>query len=505
MTNNTTTNILLIDDQYAVLSQLISLINDDQYAIHSTSKVEEGIAMLDRINPQLIIVYVDAEHMHELAIINWVRKHQLPIAVIAVSNSPGPEVAASTVRAGATDFLKLPATPERVSNSIAQCLRRVDDETNSDTLDHPIFDESALGFIGAGKSMLAVSKLIISAAKSDASVFITGENGTGKEVCAQLIHELSQRNQHSIIPLNCAAIPKDLAESEVFGHVKGAFTGAHEDRKGAAGLADNGTMFLDEIGEMPLELQTKLLRFLQTGTFNKVGSGELQQVDARFICATNRDPAQQIKEGSFREDLFYRLNVIQIHLPPLRNRGEDILVFARNFLKQFAEEEGKQFEWISEETESLLLSYSWPGNVRELQNVIRSIVVLHDSDTVIPSMLPLSIIREKGGRRRRDREVGVSLDTELSSVSAATSATIEAIVSGENPTQHIMPLDEVISRAIDTAINHCSGNVVEASYHLQVSASTLYRKLKNKNREERALQKKKAIEATLVNDPCLNS
>ncbi|ARN73516.1 sigma-54-dependent transcriptional regulator [Oceanicoccus sagamiensis] len=507
MTEKALTNILLIDDQYAVLSQLISLIDDDNYAIHSTANVDEGIAMLDRIKPQLLVAYVDAEHMHELAIINWIRKHQLPIAVIAVSNSPGPEVAASAVRAGATDFLKLPATPERIANSIAQCLRRADDETNSDTLDHPIFDESALGFIGAGKSMLEVSKLIISAAKSDASVFITGENGTGKEVCAQLIHELSQRNQHTIVPLNCAAIPKDLVESEVFGHVKGAFTGAHDDRVGAAGLADKGTMFLDEIGEMPLELQTKLLRFLQTGTFNRVGSGELQQVNARFICATNRDPAQQIKQGSFREDLFYRLNVIQIHLPPLRNRGDDILVFARNFLKQFAKEEGKDFEWISEETESLLLSYSWPGNVRELQNVMRSIVVLHDSDTVIPSMLPLSIIREKGGRRRRDdRETQQSTESELTAVTETASAAIGAIIKGEDPSRHIVPLDEVIARAIDTAISHCSGNVVEASYHLQVSASTLYRKLKNKSKAEKAsAEQTPSLEVAMVNDPCLQS
>ncbi|WP_101760117.1 sigma-54 dependent transcriptional regulator [Oceanicoccus sp. KOV_DT_Chl] len=479
-----TNTILLVDDSYAVLSQLMDLINAENHVIHTTHNVDDAIERLANINPQLVIVSIEPEQMAELAIINWIRKHQLPIAVIAVSTDPNSEVAASAVRAGATDFLKFPASPERLSISIEQSIQRLEAENQSDKLDHPIYDESALGFIGAGKSMLEVSKLIISAAKSDASVFITGENGTGKEVCAQLIHQLSKRCDNQIVPLNCAAIPKDLAESEVFGHVKGAFTGAHADRLGVAGLADKGTMFLDEIGEMDLDLQTKLLRFLQTGTFNRVGSGELQQVNTRFICATNRDPYQQIAEGLFREDLFYRLNVIQIHLPPLRNRGDDIPVFAQNFLEKFAQEEGKRFKAISEETETLLRSYSWPGNVRELQNVMRSIVVLHDGETVIPSMLPLSIIREKGERRRKAGDSVPPQSTEVAELKQQAEKYRGMPAALVNYNQ-IVPLDDLINHAIEVAINECNGNVVEAAMHLQVSASTLYRKLKTRNREQR--------------------
>jgi DNA-binding NtrC family response regulator len=483
MTNKTNT-ILLIGDSFAALSQLTELIDPDNYIIHTTHQVKDGINRLAALKPQIVIVAIEPEHMAELAIINWIRKHQLPIAVIAVSSDPNSEVAASAVRAGATDFLKFPVSPERLTISIEQSLRLLEAGTLSDKLDHPIYDQSALGFIGAGKSMLEVSKLIISAAKSDASVFITGENGTGKEVCAQLIHQLSKRTHNQFVPLNCAAIPKDLAESEVFGHVKGAFTGAHADRLGVAGLADQGTMFLDEIGEMDIDLQSKLLRFLQTGTFHRVGSGELQKVNVRFICATNRDPGQQIAEGKFREDLFYRLNVIQIHLPPLRNRGDDIPVFARNFLEKFAKEEGKRFNSISPETEALLCAYSWPGNVRELQNVMRSIVVLHDGEAVIPSMLPLSVIREKGERRRRDSDSVLpnSVALTASSQQADIYQGRSAVVTNYN---QIVPLDDVIDRAIENAIEVCNGNVVEAAQYLHVSASTLYRKIKAKTYEQK--------------------
>jgi DNA-binding NtrC family response regulator len=484
MKNKNKRNLLLIDDSYSVLKQLLSLLDFDldNYSIHSTLSVEEAIPQLATLKPDLIIVSIEPKSMKGLEIINWVKKERLPIAVIAASTDASPEMTASTIRAGATDFLQLPCSPERMGQSIAQAITSLKEESDNNHLDHPIFDESVLGFIGAGKSMLEVSKLIISAAKSDASVFITGENGTGKDVCAQLIHKLSHRNEHTMVPLNCAAIPKDLAESEVFGHVKGSFTGAHEDRSGVARLADKGTLFLDEIGEMSIDLQTKLLRFIQTSTFNRVGSGLLEEVDVRFVCATNRDPQTQIETGSFREDLFYRLNVIQIHLPPLRNRGDDILVFAKNFLTQFSEEEGKNLKDFSLETENLLKAYRWPGNVRELQNVIRSVVVLHDGCTVIPSMLPLAIIREKGERRRGSDQTGSRnrAEVELNNpISTLPEGQVRLEEAGNLPHQ-IKTLDEVINETIDSAISHCNGNVVEASYHLGVSPSTLYRRIKTK-------------------------
>ena len=184
-----------------------------------------------------------------------------------------------------------------------------------------------------------------------------------------------------------------------FGHVKGAFIGAVTRRECVAARANDGTLFLNEIGEMPIDTQSKLLRFVQTGYFNELGSNSTESVDVRFVCATNREPLEQISAGKFRQDLYYRLNVIQIHLPPLRERGDDIILLARKFLERFKQEEGKQFKQFSRDTEQLLRAYSWPGNIREPQNIVRNVVVLHDDETVIPSMLPIAIIKEQGERR----------------------------------------------------------------------------------------------------------
>ena len=239
--------------------------------------------------------------------------------------------------------------------------------------------------------MAEVYEQIRRIAPSRAPVFVTGESGTGKEVTAQALHDRSGREASRFVALNCGAIPKDLIESEIFGHVKGAFTGATEDRTGAAELADGGTLFLDEICEMDLALQTKLLRFIQTGEVRRVGDTRIRQVDVRFVCATNRDPLADVAAGRFREDLYYRLCVLPIHLPPLRERGEDVLALARAFLARFAEEEGRHFHGFDIAAEKIIQAFPWPGNVRQLQNVMRRLVVMHDGDWVTAPMLPLAL------------------------------------------------------------------------------------------------------------------
>ncbi|MGB0845020.1 MAG: sigma 54-interacting transcriptional regulator, partial [Alphaproteobacteria bacterium] len=244
------------------------------------------------------------------------------------------------------------------------------------------------GFIGSSQPMQVVYKMIESSANSRATCFITGESGTGKEVAAEAIHKLSNRRAKPFVVLNCAAIPKDLMESEIFGHIKGAFTGAVSDHDGAATRANGGTLFLDEICEMDLHLQSKLLRFIQTETFNKVGSGKTEKVNIRFVCATNRDPLVEIGAGRFREDLYYRLHVIPIPLPALRDRQGDVIAIATKFLKTFASEEEKDFVEFSPEAVDKLATYPWPGNVRQLQNVIRNTVVLNQGQAVEVSMLP---------------------------------------------------------------------------------------------------------------------
>jgi two-component system repressor protein LuxO len=306
-------------------------------------------------------------------------------------------------------------------------------------------------FIGTSKPMQTIYQIIDNVATSKVSVFITGESGTGKELCAEAIHKKSKRKDKPFVVLNCTAIPKDLMESELFGHVKGAFTGADKNRLGAASLADGGTLFLDEIGDLDLNLQAKLLRFVQTSTFQKVGSSQLKKVDIRFICATHHDPITAIKAGRFREDLYYRLNVISIKLPALRQREDDVLLLAKHFLMRYTKYENKSFVNFAPETEEILKNYDWPGNVRQLQNVIHNIVVLNDAETVMPEML-LSILE--------------NYQTEL-------------LPSLETPSQSsvkILPLWQAEKKLIEQAIELCGGNIAKAAFMLEIDASTIYRK-----------------------------
>ncbi|MHA1537615.1 MAG: sigma-54-dependent transcriptional regulator, partial [Alphaproteobacteria bacterium] len=268
-----------------------------------------------------------------------------PVIVITAHGSV--KIAVETMREGAYDFLVKPFTQERLLVTLGNALRH--QALVSEVAGYrKAFDQDEFcGLIGGSLAMQAVYRTIESAAASNATIFITGESGTGKELCAEAIHTLSDRRQGSFIPVNCASIPRDLIESELFGHVKGAFTGAVANRKGAAARAQGGTLFLDEICEMRLELQPKLLRFVQTGAIQRVGSDAMEASDARIVCASNRDPLAEVAAGRLREDLFYRLHVIPIDMPPLRQRGDDIAMVARRALALCAAEEDKNFEDFS--------------------------------------------------------------------------------------------------------------------------------------------------------------
>jgi two-component system repressor protein LuxO len=312
--------------------------------------------------------------------------------------------------------------------------------------------------------MQAVYQMIESAASSKATVFITGESGTGKELCAEAIHKRSPRNGKPFIALNCAAIPKDLMESQIFGHVKGAFTGAISEQEGAAVQADSGTLFLDEIGDMSLELQSKLLRFIQTSTIQKIGGNKLKHVDVRFICATNRDPLLEVQEKRFREDLYYRLHVIPILLPPLRERGDDILLIAREFIDKYAKEEQKFFTSFTADVEAVLLNYDWPGNIRQLQNIVRNVVVLNNAKQVTLEMLPDPL-------DKLAKEYKNILGSKINNPK-----TVNPIATTFSRRKHISPLWQVEKETIQHAIALCNGSVSKAAGLLEVSPSTLYRK-----------------------------
>jgi len=297
--------------------------------------------------------------------------------------------------------------------------------------------------------MCEVYEQIRRMAPSRAPVFITGESGTGKEVCAEAIHAHAGAGDRPFVAINCSAIPKELMESEIFGHVRGAFTGAAENRSGAAELANGGTLFLDEIAEMDLGLQAKLLRFVQTGGFRRVGGNELKQVEVRLVSATNRDPFAEVEAGRFRADLFYRLHVLPIRLPPLRDRGADIVPLAEAFLARYAAEEGRAFRGFDREAAEHIGACPWPGNVRQLQNVIRRIVVLHDGVEVTAAMLPPG----------------------LSGTDQSAPAAPRAAV--PNP---IVPYREQERLIIEAALEAFGGNIPRAAAALEISPSTIYRK-----------------------------
>jgi two-component system repressor protein LuxO len=390
---------------------------------------------------------------------------QLPpeTRVIVVTANGSINRAVQAMRAGAFDFLVKPFDENRLLSAVENALATapaMPDEAAGGGAEPPAF----AGFIGQSSAMQEIYRMVRAIGRSTATVFITGESGTGKEVCARAIHGVSNRARRPFVPLNCAAIPRDLLESEVFGHLKGAFTGALSDKPGAAAVADGGTLFLDEICEMDLSLQTKLLRFLQTSTIQPVGAARPIPVDVRIVCATNRDPAEEVRQGRFREDLYYRLHVVPIHMPPLRARPSDIMEIARSCLVQYAQEEGRNFTGFEPAVEQIFLSRPWPGNVRQLLNVIRNIVVLHDGPLVRPEMLPAEIAGGLAAPFAR----GTVAPSDWS-VPRTMREQLAALVG--------TPLAEVEREFIEATIDQCDGSIPRAARILEVSPSTLYRKL----------------------------
>lgn len=459
--------VLLVEDSPSLSAAYAEYLRDEPVELRTAETGAEALDVFAAHNPSALILDLKLPDMSGLDVLRRVREADPTVGVIIITAHGSVNIAVEAMRAGATDFVMKPFTAERLVVTLRNVLETRRLMRLVETYRENLGGRAQYGnFIGSSLPMQAVYRMINAAAPSKATVFITGESGTGKEVCAESVHAMSPRQAKPFVALNCAAIPKDLMESEIFGHVKGAFTSAVSDRDGAATRADGGTLFLDEICELDINLQTKLLRFIQTGTFNKVGGGAAQRVDVRFICATNRDPLREVEEGRFREDLYYRLHVIPIHLPPLRERGRDVLELAGTFLSSFSAEEGKSFDGFSGETEEMMMAYEWPGNVRELQNVIRNVVVMNSGGEIGRDMLPRPLDQFSGVLRKTRRDGG-------SPPSAAPVASASAGSSGA-----IRPLWVVEKEAIENAIRLCGGNVPKAAIELGISASTIYRKMK---------------------------
>jgi len=456
------TKILLIEDAVPMAKVYVEYLRKEPYEVFHLAKGKEGLDAMLADPPAVVLLDLKLPDMSGMDILKAATEKGLPTAIIIITAHGSVNTAVEAMQAGAADFIVKPFNADRLIYTVRNTLERRELTQIVETYRKEIDKEEFDGFIGSSLEMQGVYRTIESAAKSKATVFITGESGTGKELCAEAVHHQSKRNGGPFIALNCAAIPKDLMESEVFGHVKGAFTGALEPRDGAATLADGGTLFLDEICEMDLALQAKLLRFIQTGTFQKVGSGDTLSVDVRFVCATNKDPWAEVEAGNFREDLYYRLHVIPVELPPLRERGRDVLEIANRFLVDFVVEEEKQFERFADEAVASILNHAWPGNVRELQNVVRNAVVLNDGETIEAAMLDFS---GRGGAAPARHK-------------ALTSS---SLASGGNVV--LRPMWEVEMEYIRAALKETDNNVPKAAALLEMSPSTIYRRLRDQGED----------------------
>jgi DNA-binding NtrC family response regulator len=453
--------ILLVEDTPSLSQVYASLLKKAGYAVDCAFTAAEAFGRYDRGVHRVVLLDLMLPDGDGIDVLRHIRSLEPTAKAIVITSNGSINRAVDAMRAGAFDFLVKPFDENRFLKSIESAL--------SGTLAPagPVVTDlsgalSFEGFVGASGAMRSIYETVRDVGRSSATVFITGESGTGKEVCAQAIHALSPRRDRPFVPLNCGAIPRDLLESEVFGHLKGSFTGAISDKPGAAAVADGGTLFLDEICEMDIDLQTKLLRFLQTSTIQPVGAATPRKVDVRIVCATNRDPQAEVDAGRFRSDLFYRLYVVPINLPPLRERGDDVIQIAEALLAQFAREEGKAFERLSPEVVRAFRAYAWPGNVRELQNVLRNVAVLRDGREVTAAMLPPRIASGVGA------EPPVHAADPVAENAADLRSRLRQLVGAS--------LDLLEREFIEATIDACDGSIPRAARLLEVSPSTLYRK-----------------------------
>jgi DNA-binding NtrC family response regulator len=454
--------LLLVEDTPSILRLYHEVLKKLDVDLLDAETGARAVEILNETIPDVVLLDVELPDINGLDILRRIRARNLPCVVIVVTAHGSVKVAVEAMREGAYDFIIKPFPPDRLAVTVRNALERRQLQTlvaATEVAKQGKFN----GLIGASLPMRAVYNVIENAASSRATVFITGESGTGKELCAQAIHQLSPRRNGPFVAVNCGAIPRELMESEMFGHVKGAFTGAIGNRDGAITQAHGGTLFLDEICEMDLTLQVKLLRVLQSGEFQKVGGNDTERADVRYVCATNRDPWAEVQAGRFREDLYYRLHVVPCAMPPLRQRGDDILLLARHFLTLYAEEEGKEFVDFDESATQALRRYPWPGNIRELQNVLRNAVLFNQGKLVSEAMLT----RLDPGATPRPGSIATLSSASRSAGSPST---------GSQGGGAIKPLWLVEKEAIEEAIARCNGNIPRAAALLEINPSTIYRR-----------------------------
>lgn len=375
--------ILVVDDEKSMCEFLEIMLKKDGYEVATTTSGEEALDLLDKNLYSMVLTDVKMPGVNGFDVLRKTKEVSPDTVVIMITAYGSPEGAVTAIKEGAYDYVTKPFRVEEVKLTIKKSLERSNLIRENILLRQAVEERYKFwNLIGKSPKMQRVYELVEKVSQTKANVLITGESGTGKELVAKAIHYNSDRKDQSFVTLNCGAIPENLLESELFGHMKGSFTGAIANKRGLLEMAAGGTLFMDEIGELPLPLQVKLLRVIQEREFKRVGGTEDIKVDVRIISASNQDLQQKVAQGSFREDLFYRLNVIQIKLPPLRERKEDIPLLVNHFVRKYSAETGKEIEGVTSEALELLLGYDFAGNVRELENIIERSITLETSPSI---------------------------------------------------------------------------------------------------------------------------
>jgi two-component system nitrogen regulation response regulator NtrX len=372
--------ILVVDDEESILETLTGILEDEGYEVISASSGESALNKFSETVPDIVLLDVWMPDMDGIETLKKIREKNSNVSIIMISGHSNIDTAVHAIKLGAYDFLEKPLSLEKVLILIRRALEKQTLEKENIELKSSISEKWEL--LGESQKILDLKENIMKAAASVGRVIIYGESGSGKELVARALHSQSDRKNKSFVEVNCAAIPHELIESELFGHEKGSFTGAFESKKGKFELADEGTLFLDEIGDMSLTTQAKVLRVIETQEFQRVGGSKKIKVDVRIIAATNKDLQDEIEKSEFREDLYFRLNVIPINVPPLRERKYDVPLLVRNFLKNLAQQYGQKPKKITKTTMRALTDYDWPGNVRELKNTIERFVIMNRSETI---------------------------------------------------------------------------------------------------------------------------
>lgn len=473
--------LLLIDDEADVQYSFRRIFDSPEIELATAASGEEGLKIVLRFKPDLVLMDVRMGGMNGLETLRRLRQTDAKLPVIMMTAYGTTQTAIEAMKLGAYDYLLKPFDVPKLKQIVLSALKAARDMKEVVSYQPLLESEDYdLGIVGRSEQMQNVFKLIGQLSASDATALITGESGTGKELVARAIYHHSQRASQPFLAINCAAIPENLLESELFGHEKGAFTGASSQRIGKFEQCNHGTIFLDEIGDMSLPTQTKILRVLQSGTFERVGGNQAIQVDVRIIAATNKPLERAVANKSFREDLFYRLNVVRIEIPPLRERSEDIRLLVNYFLKKFARQQKQPPKSISPDVLVALAQYQWPGNVRELENVIQRALVVAKGEAILLTDLPVDIASNQPG-------IGVGLQASPSLAGtppAAVGANMgdvpslaRALFQWARREAKLKVIPAVERELIIQALIETQGNQVQAAKLLGITRATLRKRV----------------------------